>query len=452
MTDITDLVDIENGRLAGDMFTDEDIYQQELEKVWKRAWCFLAHDSQIPAKGDFFQTYIGEDPVMVVRQKDGSVKAFLNQCRHRGMRICRVDSGKAKAFTCSFHGWSYDLDGKLKNIPRQADTYPADFDNDRYNAVAVPRLANYKGFWFGTWDETAPDFEDYLGSAKYYLDGYIDRWDEGMEVVSFNRWVLPNNWKFMAEQPTSDMQHSEITHVSAATVLNKASDAADRTLRGENPTGRQFFSDYGHGGAWYGEKGKEVPNTGKAMQEWEKRPEIAEQIVRRLGDDREVRGHLNIWPTFMVLGNYTIRVTHPRGPEEMEIWSFAFAPKGADEKTKDSIRRDVMRTFSPAGMFEADDALNWEEMQAILRGRVARDSGFAYQMTGGEVQWDEGCYPGGSTKHVFSDNAAINMYSNYLDMMTSDSWDEIKAKREQHRMVATPATSANATAAAASTN
>ncbi|GAB2489857.1 hypothetical protein GCM10027030_24940 [Luteococcus sediminum] len=45
MTDITDLVDIENGRLAGDMFTDEDIYQQELEKVWKRAWCFLAHDS-----------------------------------------------------------------------------------------------------------------------------------------------------------------------------------------------------------------------------------------------------------------------------------------------------------------------------------------------------------------------------------------------------------------------
>lgn len=246
MTDITDLVDIENGRLAGDMFTDEDIYQQELEKVWKRAWCFLAHDSQIPSKGDFFQTYIGEDPVMVVRQKDGSVKAFLNQCRHRGMRICRVDSGKAKAFTCSFHGWSYDLDGKLKNIPRQADTYPAGFDNDRYNAVAVPQLVNYKGFWFGTWDKDAPDFEEYLGSAKYYLDGYIDRWDEGMEVVSFNRWVLPNNWKFMAEQPTSDMQHSEITHVSAATVLNKASDATARTLRGENPTGRQFFSDYGH--------------------------------------------------------------------------------------------------------------------------------------------------------------------------------------------------------------
>ncbi|WP_026928004.1 aromatic ring-hydroxylating oxygenase subunit alpha [Granulicoccus phenolivorans] len=434
MTDINDLVDLDKGSLKGHMFTDEDIYQQELDKVWRRAWCFLAHDSMIPKKGDFLQNFIGEDPVLIVRQKDGSVKAFLNQCRHRGMRICRVDQGAAKAFTCSFHGWSYGLDGSLIQVPREGDAYPDDFDKANYPARPIPRLTNYKGFWFGTWDEEAPEFEEYLGSAKYYLDGYIDRWDGGMEPIAFHKWTLPNNWKFMAEQPTSDMQHSEITHVSAGQVLNKGSDAADRTLRGDNPTGRQFFSDYGHGGAWYGEKGSEVPNTGQAMQKWEAQPEIAEQIAKRLGDNREIRGHLNIWPTFMVLGNYTIRVTHPRGPGHQEIWAWTFVPKDADDATKDSIRRDVMRTFTPGGMFEGDDALNWEEMQEVLHGRIARDSGFTYQMTGAPIQWDEGPYPGGSTKHVFSDNAAINMYSNYVDMMNAENWDELKQLREKHRM------------------
>ena len=434
MTDITELVDIENGRLHGKIFTDEEIYEQELEKVWKRAWCMLAHDSMIPKKGDYLQTYIGEDPIMVVRQKDGGVKAFLNQCRHRGMRICRADKGTAKAFTCTFHGWAYDLEGNLIQVPRQDTAYPETFERGDFNAVKVPRIQYYKGFWFGTWDEDAPDFEDYLGSAKYYLDGYIDRWDGGMEQVAFHRWVLPNNWKFMAEQPTSDMQHSEITHVSAATVLNKGSDAADRTKRGTNPVGRQFFADYGHGGAWYGEKGAEVPNTGQAMQKFESQPEVAEMIARRLGDDREVRGHLNIWPTFMVLGNYTIRVTHPRGPHEMEVWAWTLVPKDAPEEIKDSIRRDVLRTFTPGGMFEADDALNWEEMQHILKGKVARETGYLYQMVGAPIQWDEGPYPGGSSAHVFSDNAAINMYANYLDMMTSDSWEELMEKRAQHRL------------------
>ena len=170
------------------------------------------------------------------------------------------------------------------------------------------------------------------------------------------------------------------------------------------------------------------------MQKWESEPEVAAMVERRLGDNREVRGHLNIWPTFMVLGNYTIRVTHPRGPHEQEVWAWTFVPKEAPEEIRDSIRKDVLRTFTPGGMFEADDALNWEEMQQVLRGKVARDSGFSYQMIGAPIEWDAECYPGGSSAHVFSDNAALNMYSNYLDMMTSDSWDELKAKRAEHRM------------------
>jgi phenylpropionate dioxygenase-like ring-hydroxylating dioxygenase large terminal subunit len=443
MVDITQLMDIEHGHLSGEIFKSEEIYQMELEKVWKRAWNFLAHDSMIPNKGSFMQNYIGEDPIMIVRLKDGSVAAWLNQCRHRGMRICRADRGTNRAFTCTFHGWAYDLNGDLTMVPRREACYPPDFKLEEWGPIKVPRLQNYKGFWFGTWDESAPDFEEYLGSAKYYIDGYLDRWEGGMEAVAHHRWVLPNNWKYMAEQPTSDMQHSEITHASAALMVNKLGFWADRSKRGDNPVGRQFFSQYGHGGAWYGLKNEEVPNTNQLLDAWERTPEVAASIKARLGDWREVRGHINIWPTFMTLGNHVLRVTHPRGPNEQELWSWAMVPAAAPPEVKDAIRQDILKTFTPSGMFEADDALNWEEMQHILKGRVARDAGFTYQMTGAPIQYDfpfpdgSGCYPGGTTAHVFSDVAALNMYSNYLDMMTTDTWDELRAKREAHAPKAT---------------
>lgn len=120
----SDIADIGSGLVNPQIYTDPDLYQLELKNVFGRSWLFLAHDSQLPKAGSFVQTYMGEDPVLVVRQRDGSVKAFLNQCRHRGMRICRAEAGTNRAFTCSYHGWSYDLEGNLINVPGRADRLP----------------------------------------------------------------------------------------------------------------------------------------------------------------------------------------------------------------------------------------------------------------------------------------------------------------------------------------
>lgn len=101
VTEIKSLVDADNGLISRRSFIEREIYEQELEKIFARCWLFLCHESQIPQAGDFFSTYMGEDPVLVMRDSQGKVNAFLNVCRHRGNRLCRADMGNAATFTCA---------------------------------------------------------------------------------------------------------------------------------------------------------------------------------------------------------------------------------------------------------------------------------------------------------------------------------------------------------------
>ena len=120
VVDVSRLVDGERGLVSRRIFIEQDIYQQELEQIFARCWLFLCHESQIPKPGDFFSTYMGEDPVLVMRDSGGKIDAFLNICRHRGNRLCRADSGNASSFNCSYHGWTYGNDGSLIAVPNES--------------------------------------------------------------------------------------------------------------------------------------------------------------------------------------------------------------------------------------------------------------------------------------------------------------------------------------------
>jgi 3-phenylpropionate/trans-cinnamate dioxygenase alpha subunit len=94
--DVSGLVDDEGGLLDRAVFTDEQLYRQELRRVFAPSWLFLAHTDQFHKPGDFFTTYMGEDPVIVTMTKDREIKAYLNSCRHRGARVCRADFGQTR--------------------------------------------------------------------------------------------------------------------------------------------------------------------------------------------------------------------------------------------------------------------------------------------------------------------------------------------------------------------
>jgi nitrite reductase/ring-hydroxylating ferredoxin subunit len=430
-SEILALVDHDGSSVNPAIYTDPDIYALELEQIFGRAWLFLAHESQLPNAGDFVTTYMGEDPVIVMRQKDRTVIAYLNQCRHRGMRLCSAEFGNAKAFTCQYHGWAYTINGDLAAVPFEKEAYHSEIDRREWSLFKVPKIAHYKGLIFGTWDESAPSLTDYLGVSAWYLDAFLDRSDEGTEVIGgMHKWVIGCNWKFAAEQFCSDMYHVPIAHISPVMAVTPPdASAADTAMPME---GVQFRAPYGgHGcGLFTDPKGGAqvlaavVGN--EVAQYW---LYTARETVRaRLGVERAEKifsMHATIFPNLSyLLGIQTLRAWHPRGPNEIEVWAMTVVDRAMPDEIKEAYRTKVSQTFSPGGIYEQDDGENWSEIQRVLRGSKARGQRFNIGMGKGHAQSHHPDFPG-TTNYVYGEEAARGFYSHWSRMLAGDSWDEL---------------------------
>ena len=307
------LVDARSGMLSPSIYNDRDIYQQELENVFARCWGFLCHESQIPEPGDFFTTYIGEDPVLVWRDSKGEVNAFLNVCRHRGNRLCRAGSGNAASFNCAYHGWTYGNDGRLLAVPRQQDAYYGELDPSKWGLMPVAQLDNHKGLYFATFDPEAPSLPEYLGEMAWYLDAFFDRREGGVEVIGgVVKWEIPCNWKLPAENFGGDAYHAFWSHQSA--ILTKF--ASTRSLRGASGApGTLISAGKGHGiiAAMAGQATDPPVEEILAYEE-----EILPEVESRLGERRKLVKPTvgTVFPNFSMLisSSRTFRVWHPRGP------------------------------------------------------------------------------------------------------------------------------------------
>ena len=95
------------------LYVDPDIYQLDLRHIFYAHWLFIGHDCELARPGDYITAQVGDYPILVVRDRQGALRAFHNTCRHRGSRICSQPKGSAVRLVCPYHNWSYDLDGRL---------------------------------------------------------------------------------------------------------------------------------------------------------------------------------------------------------------------------------------------------------------------------------------------------------------------------------------------------
>ncbi len=424
------LVDVAKGEISREIFVNESIYQEEQEQIFSRAWLYVGHESQIPKSGDFVISKMGEESVILCRDRTGKVHVFLNTCTHRGMKVCRYDEGNTKNFICPYHGWSFGTDGALVGVQDYERAYQPPFDKSKWGLPEVAQMESFHGTVWATWDAKAPSLRDYLGDAWIGLDQGLRCWDgsdAGVELLgSPQKWIIPSNWKFVAENFSGDMLHA-ISHRSVDMVgigpngEKGRRDSPGRILAAAYPEGHAFF---------YGVKPHDEVRTDYAASPatqayfrecWEKR------LKNRPHDAGTNPLVGTVFPnmSFHAQQPRTILCAHPIGPNSTEMWRVYFVDKHAPEEVKRYLRNYYIRYSGPGGMTEQDDMENWNYASAASRGTIARKFPYHYKagLRLGRLS-DE--VPGLVTEHpITTEQNPRALYKRWAEFMDAGDWSQL---------------------------
>ena len=184
-------------------YTDPEIYALDLECIVMRNWIFTGHQSQLAEAGDYLVLNVASESAIVVRSKEGGIKAFANVCRHRGSIVCLGKSGNTRKFECPYHGWMYDTDGNLI----AARNMPEDFDRASYGLHKVP-VEIVHGLIFICFCDTPPSIE----GARRDMAEPLAMFDfENLKVAAQKTYPISANWKLAVEN-YQECYHCAVAH------------------------------------------------------------------------------------------------------------------------------------------------------------------------------------------------------------------------------------------------
>lgn len=443
---LSELIDHEKREVAQRVMADPEIYELELKNIFARSWILLGHESEIPNTGDFVTRQIGEDPVILSRQKDGSISCVLNACSHRGATVCRTEQGNASVHRCIYHGWVFNLDGSFRGAPFHQDMFPDGCDNSKLG-LRRARVEVFCGIIFANWDEDAEDLQSYLGDFSWYLNSIFGRAKDGYEVLGPpQRFVVDANWKAAAEQFAGDGYHAGQLHRSLADLV----DMDPNNPRQWSLCDPKVSTDKGHGIICFTlkerlrrvakdggvddmtpiERFQVIPPPGMMPDQVEGMTELFNPDELRLLSENppSIGGmfpNVGIWSNLAMLPDggasafLSLRTFVPRGPDKFEFVMWVFAAKNATEEFRNKLRLTASFGQGAAGFVESDDAEVWPGISRAARGYIGRQNKLRYWAESGVDKPDD--WPAGGNVHTgFSrDDNQWSWWSHYFKTLTA---------------------------------
>lgn len=396
------------------LYNDEQIYQKEVEKIWRNTWVYVGHESEVPNKNDFVMKYIGPEKVIMTRDAQGQIHLLVNRCTHRGNEICSKEHGNAGSFTCPYHAWTFKNNGAL-----MGQAFPDGFQNvskDELGLDKVTRVDSYQGFVFGKFSAEGPSLEEHLGGAKDALDRLVQNSPSGEIEISagFLKHKVDCNWKLLVENET-DGYHPGFVHASVFKVM----ESRINELYGN--TSISVSRDYGNGHTEidlrpeFRERDEPMSWFGASV---EKLPEYVAKMNAAYGEEKARQIMIDGSPHIMIFPNLFIA----------EIQMFVIQPLGVDQSVqhvtaiqyKDSpeinrrLRQQTMGSVGPAGFLLADDCEMYERTHSALKQST---KGYTYIGRGDHRERrDENGYLIGDSTDDLPSRGIWNHYRNLMEV------------------------------------
>lgn len=397
-------------------YTDPDIFEMEMERIFARTWVYVGHESEIPEPGNYKTSHVGRQPVIVTRADKGVINVFYNRCRHRGSVVCREPRGFANSFRCPYHGWVYGRDGRLIGVSMR-DGYAPDFDQPE-GLLEVARVESYRGLIFASATPDVPELTTHLGLAATWIDRRVGMSPVGeIELVSEPYVVeYQGNWKFMIEN-IIDEYHFAFVHEPFMKLQEKYGQSTGdhgahvsgsvEKMNERRQGGRISYG--GVGGHGLGER--RISDDDLDAKLTGENADYYRSLLEQHGRDELARmiggGSVMTHPNVGMI-HRQIRVIRPLAVDRTEVSIYPYEVKGAPASDNEGWLRSQERFYGPAGYGMPDDvemfALNQQGLSAdavdwlilergLDREQVINERGDKSAPVGGETPlralWEE---------------------------------------------------------------
>jgi phenylpropionate dioxygenase-like ring-hydroxylating dioxygenase large terminal subunit len=413
MTDVASLVT--PASVHSTLYTDPAIFTREMDRIFANNWVYVGHTSEIPDRGDYVRRTIGTEPVILVRAA-GRVNVLANRCTHRGNLLCQPERGKRRAFACQYHGWVFNPDGGLVDVP-----FPAGAVGDPSKLhLRRATVDTYRGFIFATFAAEPCPLLEHLGHARQALDRASNLSPAG-EVQIGRTWIkhlFQANWKMLSENE-ADGYHVNFVHDSFAkaihvrgkydNVLQDKEDQVSAVVRGLGGGHAEldYAPTYHQPMTWLGVKPDRYPAYVAAMNQ-AYGPERAAEIMRA------GPAHTFIFPNLFIAETCLVMI-QPLNVGQSVNWHAPLLLKDAPADINQRILRQGEVALGPSAFLTADDAIIAERQWRALLG----SPGWLDLSRGMQREQPRG--DGVIVSHYTDETPNRGFWRHYVDVMASET-------------------------------